>query len=103
MVEGSRNRREYPLTLGRIEGLGRRGKLAIRFAYSTNGQAYNDFTSFAAFADDALTRVRPEDIRKKGRVPNTEPGLRIGLSFWAARGYNRRGHDSGRPQRRHAG
>lgn len=32
-------------------------------------QAYNDFTSFAAFADDALARVKPEDIRKKGRVP----------------------------------
>ena len=32
-------------------------------------QAYNDFTSFAAFSEDALTRVKPEDIRKKGRVP----------------------------------
>ncbi len=32
-------------------------------------QAYNDFTSFAAFADDALVRVNPEDIRKKGKVP----------------------------------
>ncbi|HEY1171942.1 MAG TPA: DEAD/DEAH box helicase family protein [Verrucomicrobiae bacterium] len=32
-------------------------------------QAYNDFTSFAAFADDALTRVKPEEIRKKGSVP----------------------------------
>ncbi|HLY60230.1 MAG TPA: DEAD/DEAH box helicase family protein [Terriglobia bacterium] len=32
-------------------------------------QAFNDFTSFAAFSDDALVRVRPEDIRKKGRVP----------------------------------
>ena len=32
-------------------------------------QAYNDFTSFAAFADDALVRVKPEDIRKKGAVP----------------------------------
>ncbi len=32
-------------------------------------QAFNDFTSFAAFADDALARVKPEDIRKKGRVP----------------------------------
>ena len=31
-------------------------------------QAYNDFTSFAAFADDALVRVKPEDIRKKGAV-----------------------------------
>src|ERR1035441_6896327 len=32
-------------------------------------QAYNDFTSFAAFADDAFVRVKPEDIRKKGKVP----------------------------------
>ncbi|HEY1615609.1 MAG TPA: DEAD/DEAH box helicase family protein [Rhizomicrobium sp.] len=32
-------------------------------------QAYNDFTSFAAFEDNALVRVKPEDIRKKGRVP----------------------------------
>ncbi len=32
-------------------------------------QAYNDFTSFAAFEDNALARITPEDIRKKGRVP----------------------------------
>ena len=32
-------------------------------------QAYNDFTSFAAFAEDALVRIKPEDIRKKGKVP----------------------------------
>ena len=32
-------------------------------------QAFNDFTSFGAFAEDALARIRPEDIRKKGRVP----------------------------------
>jgi type I restriction enzyme R subunit len=32
-------------------------------------QAYNDFTSFAAFSEDALVRVKPEDIRKKGKVP----------------------------------
>jgi type I restriction enzyme R subunit len=32
-------------------------------------QAFNDFTSFAAFADDAMVRIKPEDIRKKGRVP----------------------------------
>lgn len=32
-------------------------------------QAYNDFTSFTAFADDALVRIKPEDIRKKGKVP----------------------------------
>jgi type I restriction enzyme, R subunit len=32
-------------------------------------QAYNDFTSFAAFSEDALVRITPEDIRKKGKVP----------------------------------
>ncbi len=32
-------------------------------------QANNDFTSFAAFAEDALLRIKPEDIRKKGKVP----------------------------------
>jgi type I restriction enzyme R subunit len=32
-------------------------------------QAFNDFTSFAAFAEDALIRITPEDIRKKGKVP----------------------------------
>ncbi len=32
-------------------------------------QAFNDFGSFNAFADDAFARVTPADIRKKGRVP----------------------------------
>ena len=32
-------------------------------------QAYNDFTSFAAFEDNALVRIKPEEIRKKGAVP----------------------------------
>src|SRR5258708_5781575 len=32
-------------------------------------QAYNDFTSFAAFEDKALARIKPDKIRKKGRVP----------------------------------
>jgi type I restriction enzyme, R subunit len=32
-------------------------------------QAYNDFTSFSAFSEDAMKRIEPEDIRKKGRVP----------------------------------
>jgi len=32
-------------------------------------QAYNDFTSCAAFAEDALARIKPEEIRKKGKVP----------------------------------
>ncbi|MBI2726109.1 MAG: DEAD/DEAH box helicase family protein [Polaromonas sp.] len=32
-------------------------------------QAYNDFTSFSAFSEDALARISPEEIRKKGKVP----------------------------------
>jgi type I restriction enzyme, R subunit len=32
-------------------------------------QAFNDFTSFAAFSDDALCRIDPADIRKRGTVP----------------------------------
>lgn len=32
-------------------------------------QAFNDFSAFQAFSDDALARIRPEEIRKKGRVP----------------------------------
>src|SRR5437762_2245378 len=32
-------------------------------------QAYNDFTSFAAFRDDDLVRIKPDEIKKKGRVP----------------------------------
>ncbi len=32
-------------------------------------QAYNDFTSFAAFPEDALVRIAPDSIKKKGRVP----------------------------------
>jgi type I restriction enzyme R subunit len=32
-------------------------------------QAYNDFASFTAFKDDALVRIAPDAIRKKGRVP----------------------------------
>jgi type I restriction enzyme R subunit len=32
-------------------------------------QAYNDFSSFAAFKEDALVRIDPDSIRKKGKVP----------------------------------
>ena len=52
---------ELPTRRPRILFLADRNTLAT--------QAYNDFTSFAAFSDDALVRVNPEDIRKKGRVP----------------------------------
>ena len=32
-------------------------------------QALNDFTSFNAFSDDALVRIDPESIARRGRVP----------------------------------
>ncbi len=32
-------------------------------------QAFNDFTSFAAFEDNALVRIAPNEIKKKGKVP----------------------------------
>jgi type I restriction enzyme R subunit len=32
-------------------------------------QAFNDFSGFAAFEDNALARLEPADLRKKGRVP----------------------------------
>lgn len=32
-------------------------------------QASTDFTSFAAFPDDAMVRIEPGEIRKKGKVP----------------------------------
>ena len=32
-------------------------------------QAYNDFTSFAAFAEVALVRIKPDEIRQRNRVP----------------------------------
>jgi type I restriction enzyme R subunit len=36
---------------------------------SLANQAYNDFTSFGAFAEEALVRIAPDEIRKKGKVP----------------------------------
>ena len=32
-------------------------------------QAYNDFTSFNAFSEDALVRISPDEIRKRNKVP----------------------------------
>ena len=32
-------------------------------------QAFNDFTAFAAFEENALARIEPAQLRKKGRVP----------------------------------
>lgn len=32
-------------------------------------QAFSEFTKYSAFPDDALVRIKPDEIRKKGRVP----------------------------------
>ena len=32
-------------------------------------QAFNDFTAFASIEENALARIEPDDLRKKGRVP----------------------------------
>jgi type I restriction enzyme R subunit len=45
-------------------------------------QAFNDFTGFAAFEDNALARIEPSDLRKKGRVPtNASVFITIFQSF----------------------
>ena len=48
VVEGSRIRREYPITLGRLEGHGRRGKgltakVSINHRFNSKQQTYLDF------------------------------------------------------------
>ncbi len=55
------NRSREPARRPRILFMADRNTLAT--------QAYNDFTSFAAFEDEALVRIKPESIREKGRVP----------------------------------
>ncbi len=32
-------------------------------------QAFNDFSSFAAFAEDGMIRIKPDEIARRGRVP----------------------------------
>lgn len=41
----------------------------ILFLADRNNLADQAFNSFTAFDDDALVRIRPEEVRKKGRVP----------------------------------
>ncbi len=78
MVEGSRILREYPITPGRIEGLGRRGKpliadhvlvyrntkLAVRFAYARNDQGIYqiDMGPLSHDSDNSHNSPKPEDI-----------------------------------------
>jgi type I restriction enzyme, R subunit len=55
-------------------------------------QAYNDFDSFQAFNSDALARIDPDSIRKKGRVPtNASVFFTIFQTFMC--GPKRLGHD----------
>ncbi|MGL6135305.1 MAG: EcoAI/FtnUII family type I restriction enzme subunit R, partial [Prochlorococcaceae cyanobacterium] len=78
VVEGSRIRREFSITPGRLEGGGRRGKpLTADYVLThrntqlavVEAKADNDFTGFAAFEDNALARIEPDALRRKGRVP----------------------------------
>jgi hypothetical protein len=41
----------------------------VLFLADRNNLADQAYNAFSAFADDALVRIEPDDIRKKGRVP----------------------------------
>ena len=45
-----------------------RNRVLLTLATGT-GKTSNDFTGFAAFEDNALARLEPDALRKKGRVP----------------------------------
>jgi type I restriction enzyme R subunit len=48
-------------------------------------QAFNDFTAFAAFEDNALARLEPGALGKKGRVPtNASVFLTIFQTFMSS-------------------
>ena len=50
-------------------------------------QAFNDFTGFAAFEDNALARLEPDALRKRGRVPtNASVFLTIFQTFMSGQG-----------------
>ncbi len=52
-------------------------------------QAYSDFLSFSAFTEDALVRVDPDEIRKKGSVPkNASVFFTIFQTFMSGRAEN---------------
>ena len=52
-------------------------------------QAFNDFTAFAAFEENALARIEPDDLRKKGRVPtNASVFLTIFQTFMSGPSVN---------------
>jgi type I restriction enzyme R subunit len=58
-VEGSRIRREYPITLGRIEG---RGRLTLRFAYATNGQGIYGIDLVSGTEGELDRYPRPDEL-----------------------------------------
>jgi len=102
VVEGSRIRREYPITLGRLEGFGRRGKpltadyvleyrntklavveakpwdelltegvaqaknyagkLAVRFAYATNGQGIYNIDMLTGQEREVAAYPTPDEL-----------------------------------------
>lgn len=58
-------REEILTLLTRLTGLSARSTLSTKSPRLAN-QAYN---AFSAFPEDALVRIAPDEIRKKGRVP----------------------------------
>jgi type I restriction enzyme, R subunit len=52
-------------------------------------QAYNDFSSFAAFPEDAFARIKPDEIARQGRVPkNASVFFTIFQTFMTGRDAN---------------
>jgi len=60
-----------PLGTGETPTQGTRRPRILFLADRNNlaDQAFNDFSAFTAFPDDALARIKPDEIRQKGRVP----------------------------------
>ncbi|MCY3004790.1 MAG: restriction endonuclease subunit R, partial [Planctomycetota bacterium] len=79
VVEGSRIRREYTITLGRIHGHGTRGKaltadyvleyrntkLAIRHTYSTNGHGIYAIDMETGYEQEIAAYPSPEELWNK--------------------------------------
>jgi type I restriction enzyme R subunit len=61
LFQGRWNRSNEPSHRPRVLFLADRNNLA--------DQAYSDFASFAVFAEDAMVRIAPDEIKKKNRVP----------------------------------
>ena len=76
VVEGSRIRREYPITLGRIKGHGKRGK-ALTADYVLEYRNTKLAVVEAKAWDEAVTEDRGRDSALDCAAPPSEPDWRI--------------------------